>query len=89
MICAAEALLWWPVISADFSGCTENRKEGDEKKLQLEADFTDVGKSQLCDSCGRRGVGEAGRRAEKTADLRRRATQKLSDSMGEQICLIF
>jgi len=61
----------------------------DGKKLQLEADFTDVDRSGLCDSCGMRGIVEAGRRAEKIADLRRRTTQKSSDSMGEQICLIF
>jgi hypothetical protein len=79
----------WPAILADFSGCTGNRKGGAEKKLQLGADFTDVEKSQLCDLCGSRGIGEAGRATEKIADFRMRATQKLSDGLGEQICLVF
>ncbi len=61
-MCCAKVLPLGRAILADFSGCTGNRKGAAEKKLQLEADFTDVDKSRLCDLCGSRGIGETGRR---------------------------
>jgi hypothetical protein len=68
-MCYAKALPLGQAVLPDFSGCTGNRREGTAKKLQLEADFTDVYSSWLCGSCGPRGIGEAGRVTEKIASF--------------------